>query len=642
MRRGSVAESYLDPLAATLESIRVGCDGWKRFLVFAALTKSRKGADYVALFAYFQFQGAVRLILAQGPRQVVNALTLYSVMQANLIPIGSNAATGGHSSFEQFFINVRILYNKQEEQAIILFTMLFTLVIWVISALSFIAACLLYVGFLWHYIPKSDGSLSNYCRRKIDRRLEKIVSAQVKKALERQEARQRKENEKARKRGNHVPDESTIRPTLPAIMEKEHDIKTPLVRQTSEATLPAYSTRAPTRQGSGDNTRALPYREGGAVYRPRTPSPDSSFTHSEYDEDGPLMHNAGQMGGFQIQLPYRPAYNRADSSSSAYRDRQRPMRTMTGSTHSSPTSDPASRRFPIRTAAPAQYQEPAIPLRTLTVQSQRSVSAPGVHDTAYDNAFGQAKLLNLPSHHRTQEPTYPGAWPTDPHPDPDAAPTGTFDPPYRAYAPPKYQPLQYPTGTQRTQYPSQQSQRPYTPFSNGVNVTQQYQYPAASSAFDPTYASTNLPSPDDPALQGTDFFDVEPEVSLTPKRTIVYRYPDPQPQSQSQMRLPMRSASAAPLRTATSTVAVDPSGGRMMMPPRRVATAPLPETSYEFRGYRGEMGSLGTDSSGGAYDVYEAHGEGLDRDSAGRLLAGSRSKSRVRDRERERERRTKD
>lgn len=80
----------------------------------------------------------------------------------------------------------------------------------------------------------------------------------------------------------------------------------------------------------------------------------------------------------------------------------------------------------------------------------------------------------------------------------------------------------------------------------------------------------------------------------------------------------------------------------MMMPPRRVATAPLPETSYEFRGYRGEMGSLGTDSSGGAYDVYEAHGEGLDRDSAGRLLAGSRSKSRVRDRERERERRTKD
>ena len=31
--------------------------GWRRFLLFAELTKGRKGAEYVALFAYFSFEG---------------------------------------------------------------------------------------------------------------------------------------------------------------------------------------------------------------------------------------------------------------------------------------------------------------------------------------------------------------------------------------------------------------------------------------------------------------------------------------------------------------------------------------------------------------------------------------------------------
>lgn len=58
MRRGNVAECYLDPLAVRWESIRLGSgQGWKRFLVFAELTKSKKGAEYVALFTYFSLKG---------------------------------------------------------------------------------------------------------------------------------------------------------------------------------------------------------------------------------------------------------------------------------------------------------------------------------------------------------------------------------------------------------------------------------------------------------------------------------------------------------------------------------------------------------------------------------------------------------
>jgi len=58
IRRGGVAESYMDPLAVSLQSMRRR--GWKRFLVFTELTKSKKGVDYIALFVYFQFNGEPR------------------------------------------------------------------------------------------------------------------------------------------------------------------------------------------------------------------------------------------------------------------------------------------------------------------------------------------------------------------------------------------------------------------------------------------------------------------------------------------------------------------------------------------------------------------------------------------------------
>lgn len=58
MKRGAVAESYLDSLAVRLQCVRMGKQGrgWRRFLVFAELTKSKKGVEYVALFTYFSFQ----------------------------------------------------------------------------------------------------------------------------------------------------------------------------------------------------------------------------------------------------------------------------------------------------------------------------------------------------------------------------------------------------------------------------------------------------------------------------------------------------------------------------------------------------------------------------------------------------------
>ncbi|KAG0158152.1 hypothetical protein PDIDSM_5665 [Penicillium digitatum] len=124
IRSGSITRSFLDPLAVRIQSVRFGQRGrgYRRFLVFAELTKNRKAAEYVALYAYFSFQFWMNTIFADGPRQVLNAITLYSVMQMDLMPGGKNAAhDDGNSSVVQFFHNVKILAEDNTLQAVVLF-----------------------------------------------------------------------------------------------------------------------------------------------------------------------------------------------------------------------------------------------------------------------------------------------------------------------------------------------------------------------------------------------------------------------------------------------------------------------------------------------------------------------------------------
>ena len=125
----------------------------------------------------------LRIIFAEGPRQVINALTLYSVLQAKLIPHGEHAPSQGHSPVAQFFVNVRILADSSTQQATILFGMLYVLIVWVFTALSLIISFIMYITFLWHHIPSADGTLSKFCQRKIEKRLHQIVRARVDKAI---------------------------------------------------------------------------------------------------------------------------------------------------------------------------------------------------------------------------------------------------------------------------------------------------------------------------------------------------------------------------------------------------------------------------------------------------------------------------
>ncbi|KAJ5387874.1 hypothetical protein N7509_010415 [Penicillium cosmopolitanum] len=288
IRSGSIPKSYLDPLAVRIQSVRVfgsKGQGWKRFLVFAELTKSKKGAEYVALYTYFSFQFWMNTIFADGPRQVINAITLYSVMKADLVPGGENTTKNDDTSpVLQFFNNIKILAEENNLQAVVLFGMLFTLVIWVLSVLKLLSAMILYLVFLFHHISQKDGTLRAYCRRKISTRLKRIVRHKVDKALAKGFQLQ------SRTATQPSLASSDSKPTLPD-MDKG-PIVTTLSRSTTEttmATLPPYTRSNST---ATEKNPTLPN-----VQIDMKPSLTRSTTQSSgISESASLTNNATSMG----------------------------------------------------------------------------------------------------------------------------------------------------------------------------------------------------------------------------------------------------------------------------------------------------------------------------------------------------------
>ncbi|KAK1970744.1 hypothetical protein LY78DRAFT_209038 [Colletotrichum sublineola] len=402
MKRGNVAECYLDNIAVRLESVRMGKgQGWKRFLVFAELTKSKKGAEYIALFTYFSFQSWIRVLVCSGPRQVVNALTLKSVYDAKLAV--HEASVEG--SLLGFFDKIRSLATEDYQQALILSGMLFTLVIWVFSLLYLILAVLFYAFFLFHWIPKADGGLSGYCERKVTKALMKIVTAKVNKALAKQEETKRKlELKAAKKNGEKLPlERQATLPTLPNVGDPDKLAEMPMYgRNDTFATLPAYESRPGTpgsiELNSMDQKRPLPSRMG------------TTASTASYSSRAPLIGGAADFGYQRSASPvpslppmdlnnYPPA--RPGTSNS-----QRSFRPPLSHAHTNSQSSLRGGFF----ESPAAYSQDALPpfpppaksasgrtmdgyglQRQNTYQTDRSTPAPrGTYDDYSSQSNGRA------------------------------------------------------------------------------------------------------------------------------------------------------------------------------------------------------------------------------------------------------------
>ena len=225
-------------------------------------------------------------------------------MKASLVPKGQHAPSGNHSSVGQFFVNVQILAAGNREQAVILFGMLFTFVVWLFSVLSLLLATLFYAFYLWHHIPSSDGSLAKYCRRKVDKRLSRIVGVKINKAIEREN--RRIEKDEAKGDGSS----SRYQPTLPIIADDTGELS----RHTSQTSFGSDS-----RSGAEDGRRpsALP-GFNRPTPPPRMASQMSTHSAGSYLSNAPLMGAASAMGYGGAGRPYSPAPLSAVASEGSY------------------------------------------------------------------------------------------------------------------------------------------------------------------------------------------------------------------------------------------------------------------------------------------------------------------------------------
>lgn len=246
---------------------------------------------------------AIRLLAADGPRQVVNAITLWSVVNSELI--NANPDNIKRNGFDQFFHNLQVLGESDKKQVIILSSMAFTLIIWALFMLFLILALILYIAFLWHFIQNE--TLTGFCRRKVETRLARIVKAKTDKILAKQQAKWEKMERKGASQislTSTLPTKFARQPTLPTIGGSP-PAKSKLYRSDSSvSTLPPYPSEPPTPM---DGMRRVPTLPNimEASGRPLPPSRSATgLTDASYATDAPLLSQAGGMGyGGSISRP---------------------------------------------------------------------------------------------------------------------------------------------------------------------------------------------------------------------------------------------------------------------------------------------------------------------------------------------------
>lgn len=269
----------------------------------------------------------IRILFCQGPRQVINALTLISVFKTKFVGLDTHDVG---SSLLSFFKKIAFIAEDNTQQAVILSGMLFTLVIWIFGALSLLLAVLFFVCYLWHSIPNHYGGLSGYCEQKVNARLARIVSVKVNKAIEEEERKRLKADAKAIKKGEKPTGRQATLPTFDQTSGDKLPAMPIMDRSDTMSSLPMYSSRP----GTPSSQHTIPAFELDQLeqkrpYGNRTVTGASTATTASYGSNAPLMSNASDMGYGRSASP-APSLPPLNTNFPAM-----PQRTMTANSNAS-------------------------------------------------------------------------------------------------------------------------------------------------------------------------------------------------------------------------------------------------------------------------------------------------------------------
>ncbi|KAJ7276316.1 hypothetical protein B0H12DRAFT_1227470 [Mycena haematopus] len=158
-----ISYAFTNVLANNYYSLR----SYDHFCFFDHISNSTKLSDDFAFFvSSFSKVGWKRLLLADGPRQTINALTLYSLWLAKRDTAGWD--------IPKYFVNNSI------STSLLTVTTLFTVVVFAGSLALLLVAGICYIPLLCYI----RGNLKEYCCHKVDKRIEAVIKKNQKKRLD--------------------------------------------------------------------------------------------------------------------------------------------------------------------------------------------------------------------------------------------------------------------------------------------------------------------------------------------------------------------------------------------------------------------------------------------------------------------------
>ncbi|KAG0202595.1 hypothetical protein BGX33_009574 [Mortierella sp. NVP41] len=151
-----ISYAFTSLIASRYYSVR----SYPHYCFFAQINNSKKTIDEVAFFCFFTFRNWKRLILADAPRQIINATILYQTFHKHL-----------NSSFFDWDKIVgqgnNFIYKK-----ISLGAMMFTVFMFALSLIMLISAVIMYIPLVNHI----RGNLKEFCCHEIGKRIGELIA----------------------------------------------------------------------------------------------------------------------------------------------------------------------------------------------------------------------------------------------------------------------------------------------------------------------------------------------------------------------------------------------------------------------------------------------------------------------------------
>ncbi|KAF5388354.1 hypothetical protein D9615_000324 [Tricholomella constricta] len=141
---------------------------YDHFCFFDHISNSTKTSDDFAFFVFFTFKSWKQVLLADAPRQTINALTLYAIYLVKRDNAG-----------KWYEIGKWFAKNKSMSTSILTVTTFLTVLVFAGSLLLLIAAGICYVPLLC----RIQGNLKEYCCHKVDKRIGAVIKRRQKQRL---------------------------------------------------------------------------------------------------------------------------------------------------------------------------------------------------------------------------------------------------------------------------------------------------------------------------------------------------------------------------------------------------------------------------------------------------------------------------